>query len=324
MALDRESDPRFTGPAQFLSDITERIWEGGGVGLIREHYAADCPIRTPHGESLGVDTMIAATLQTLQEFPDRQALPEDIIVGDTPAGFYASHRVRSPATHLGAGGFGAPTGKAITSLSVADSLCRNNRIIREWLVRDQAGMCRQLGLDMAAHGRAMGQARPEAYHDLVDLWRDPAGLTIDGDPDIAQSVLTTYRTIWRDKDFAGVVDGYDRAARREGPGGSVVHGRDRIRHALLSILSALPHGMFDAHHIVVATDPARPVRVSLRWSYHGSHIGPGRYGAPTGLPLSLLAISHLELRSGVILNEWTLLDDLSVHAQIAAHEIGIG
>lgn len=324
MTLDPESDPRFANPTEFVREITERIWEGGGVGLIREHYTADCPVRTPHGESLGVDTVIAATLQTLQEFPDRQALPEDIIIGDKPAGFYASHRVRSPATHLGPGGFGQPTGKAITSLSIADSLCRDNRIAREWLVRDQAGMCRQLGLDVPAHGRAMGEARPDAYGDLADLWRDPAGLTIAGDPDIAQSVLATYETIWRDKDLAGVTAGYDRAARREGPGGSVVHGRDRIRHSLLSILSALPHGTFEAHHVVVAVEPARPVRVALRWSYHGAHVGPGRYGSPTGLPLSLLAITHLELRSGGILNEWTLLDDLSVHAQIAVHGIGAG
>jgi predicted ester cyclase len=58
--------------------------------------------------------------------------------------------------------------------------------------------------------------------------------------------------------------------------------------------------------------------MALRWSYAGRHAGAGRYGPPSGADLALLGITHVELRDGRIINEWMLLDDLSVHAQIAA------
>jgi len=59
----------------------------------------------------------------------------------------------------------------------------------------------------------------------------------------------------------------------------------------------------------------------MRWSYCGNHSGYGRYGEPTGCPIALLGISHFELRDDKILNEWQVVDETAVYAQIAAHQL---
>ena len=79
--------PEFKTPEQYITDITYKIWEERGIGRIRDWYAADGPVRTPHGVTTSVEIVVQGTLETLHEFPDRQLLPEDIIIGDTAEGF---------------------------------------------------------------------------------------------------------------------------------------------------------------------------------------------------------------------------------------------
>ena len=52
--------------------------------------------------------------------------------------------------HKGNGTFGKRTGKKIYVRTIADCICRENRIIHEWLVRDQAAIAMQLGLEPRA------------------------------------------------------------------------------------------------------------------------------------------------------------------------------
>ena len=91
-------------------------------------------------------------------------MAEDVIIGDKAEGFYSSHRVRSTATHLGDGDFGPATNRPITMLAIADCLCRDNQVVEEWLVRDQAAIAIQLGLDPVAFGKALGAQKPRSLH----------------------------------------------------------------------------------------------------------------------------------------------------------------
>jgi predicted ester cyclase len=102
---------------------------------------------------------------------------------------------------------------------------------------------------------------------------------------------------------------------------SVSYGRFRTGSFFDGILASIPDGRFEPHHIIVKQETEKAVRVALRWSYCGSHHGRGRYGAPSGVPLALLGISHFELRQGRIVNEWMLLDETAIYAQIAAHQL---
>ena len=317
--------PEFHTPEQYIIDITYKIWEERGIGRIYDWYAAEGPVRTPHGVTNTAEAVVKGTLATMHEFPDRKLFAEDVIIGDRSEGFLSSHRVRSTATHLGDGAFGPPTNRPITILTIADCLCRDNQVVDEWLVRDQADTARQLGHDPVAFGSAMGENNPDAYtvgNDMLrQRWNDPEGLEIVGDNAFADQIISTYDAIWNDKNLTVMTAGYDRAVRFEGPVGHLSYGRARTGDFFSGVLASIPDGRYEPHHVIVRQQPERAIRVALRWSYCGSHSGRGRYGIPTGSPLALLGISHFELRDGLIVNEWFVVDELAVYAQIAAHAL---
>ena len=153
---------RFSDEYETLTDyiygITERIWEGRGVGLIRRYYGADCLMHTAMGPVRGAEAVVRGTLETLHAFPDRRLLPEEVIWSDDgAAGLLSSHRNGSVASHAGPGAFGPATGRPIRVRAIADCLVRGDVIVEEWLVRDQAGMARQIGLEPAELAARMAE-----------------------------------------------------------------------------------------------------------------------------------------------------------------------
>ncbi len=317
--------PEFETPEQYIIDITYRIWEERGVGRIRDWYTPDCPVYSPTSTSATSEAVVSQTLSSQHIFPNRHLLAEDVIIGDKPDGFYSSHRVRSVGRHLGDGYLGPATNRSVTMLAIADCLCRDNRIVKEWVLGDQAATLKQLGLDPVAYGKEMGRENAEAFavgnEGMRARWSDPAGLTIVGDEPIAQRVLSVYEAMWNDKNLDVMNEGYDRAVRFEGPGGQVCYGRTRAGNVFTALLASIPDGSFEPHHLIVRQQAERAVRVALRWSYCGTHLGGGHYGAPTGVPLALLGITHFELRDGAIASEWLLLDDTAIYAQMAAQQL---
>ena len=317
--------PEFQTPEQYIIDITYEIWEERGIGRIYDWYAAKGPVHSPHGVTCSVESVVKHTLETMQEFPDRELLAEDVIIGDKAEGFLSSHRVRSTATHLGDGAFGVATNRPITMLAIADCLCRDNQVVEEWLLRDQAGIVRQLGQDPAEFGDALGASNPQAYtignEAMRQGWSDPEGFVIVGDNGIANHIAETYDAMLNGKDLHVMTDNYDRAVRFEGPAGYLGYGRARAGDLFSSILASIPDGRFEPHHLIVRQQPERAVRVALRWSLCGSHSGRGRYGMPTNVPLALLGITHFELRDGLIANEWMVVDETAIYAQIAAYQL---
>lgn len=314
----------FRDPWHYIEDITYKIWEERGIERIRDWYSQDCIVRTAHGVTNSVESVVAGTHATLAEFPDRQLLPEDIIIGVYPEGrgFYSSHRVRSTATHLGDGAFGVATGTAIGMLTIADCLCRENRIVEEWLVRDQASMAMQLGLDPRAKGRAMGATKPGAYtvdsHELLARWEDPAGFTCVGESRVAQICLDALDDRMNRKQLPVMGGAWDRAVRFEGPSGTLCYGLERMGSAIQGILDAIPDGECVPRHAIALCERGKAPRVAIRWTYAGTHSGEGCYGKPTGIPLVMLGISHFELRNDRIIGEWMLHDDLAIWARLEA------
>jgi len=317
--------PEFETPEQYIIDITYRIWEERGIERIRDWYAADCPVRTPHGLTKSAEDVVQSTKATLKEFPDRLLLPEDVIIGNLLEGFLSSHRIRSTATHQGDGAFGTATHRPIVMMTFADCLCRANQVVEEWLVRDHAGIARQLELDPVQHGKDLGSQNPANYaignKSFSQRWDAPDGLTILGDQILANRIIQTYNAIWNDKDLNSMVEYYDRAIRFEGPIGELHYGRNRTSDLLNSVLASIPDGHFTPHHVIVRQDSEKAIRAALRWSYAGNHSGLGRYGEPTQVPLTILGISHFELRDRRIVNEWFCIDETAIYAQIAAYQM---
>ena len=141
-------DSEFKNLKDYIIKITHRIWEERGIDRIREYYAKNAPVKTPSSITSHVEDVVRFTLQTLQMFPDRQLLGEDVIGSeDEPGTFYSSHRILSTMTHEGDGFFGPPTKAKIHTRIIADCVCRENKVIDEWMVRDQSAIVKQIGLD---------------------------------------------------------------------------------------------------------------------------------------------------------------------------------
>lgn len=310
----------FTSPEHYIIDITYRIWEEQGVDLIKDWYSADCPVKTPMSSTIGVDPVIAGTWATLNEFPDRHLLAEDVIIGDwSDEIFYSSHRVRSPASKKGDGLFGPATGQSITMLTIADCICQADQIIDEYLVRDNCGVAVQLGIDpkdqakrMIENGNRDGET-PAA--DLVARWSDE--YLECGDPALAAPILAAYQLRFgRLESEAEYGQYYDRAIRFEGSGHHLSYGLARMAAWTQARLQGLTNPEFTAHHVIVKQSPGKPVRVALRWSLSADHANASMFGEGSGKRVALLGASHFELRDGKIVNEWCIFDELSVYAQL--------
>ena len=325
MGMQGFSD-EFKTPEQYITDITYNIWERRGIGRLYDWYALDAPVHTPHAVETEIVDVFNHTLGTMHMLPNRELLAEEIIIGDRGEGFLSSHRVRSVGRHEGEGYYGKPTNRPFVTLAIADCMCRENKVVAEWLLSDQARIALQLGLDPVEFGRTLGRNNPAAYTvgnaAMRQRWQDPDGLTIVGDSTTANQINDTYAAIWNDKRLDLMEERYDRALRFDGPSGQLCYGLRLTADLLTGIIASIPDGRYEPHHIIVKQGEDRPIRVALRWSFAGTHRGIGRYGARTGCPLTILGISHFELRDGRIINEWMVVDETAVYAQIAAYAQG--
>ena len=147
-------DSRFADFPDYILGITREIWEDRGIATLHEYYTENIVVRSPASVVIGNRGVIAATMATLAEFPDRQLLGEDVIWSGSPeAGMLSSHRLLCIATHAGDGVYGAATGTRLAYRAIADCHAINNRINDEWLVRDQTAIVRQLGRDPKDYAR---------------------------------------------------------------------------------------------------------------------------------------------------------------------------
>ena len=144
----KDFDPKFHDFPDYIIGITREIWEDRGIATLHRYYAPHIVVRSPASVVVGNQGVIAATMATLAEFPDRTLLGEDVIWSGTPdEGMLSSHRILSTATHLGDGAYGKATGKKLAYRIIADCHAISNQINDEWLIRDQGAIVRQMGWD---------------------------------------------------------------------------------------------------------------------------------------------------------------------------------
>jgi predicted ester cyclase len=313
-------DPEFKDLDDYIRVITARIWEGREIDAIARWYGEDCAVITSAGASQGVASVVRGTLETLQQFPDRRLLCEDIVTaGDAVNGFLSSHRIASTMTHRGAGAFGAATGRRVRVRTVADCVCRDNRIVHEWLVRDQGAIARQLGTtsqDLAAAWLAErgAPALPLPQPAAPPWWRDPMH-----DTPGAALLADTYRALWR-ADLAVLARHDDEAIDLRLPEGGSACGVAEAEDYWFGFTAAFSGAQFAIESLAERIEPGRTPRVAMRWRVTGRHVGHGRYGLPTQAPVEILGITHAEVdhARGRILREWVLVDEVALWMQLLA------
>jgi predicted ester cyclase len=311
-------DAEFTDLDHYIRVITARIWEGRQVDTIHRYYSADCAVITPGGTSQGVDAVVRGTLETLQQFPDRRLLCEDIVsAGDATNGFLSSHRIASTMTHRGDGAFGGATGRPVQVRTVADCVCLGNRIVHEWLVRDQGAIALQLGSTPQALARQWIQSKGAS---TLPLWQPPAPAPWHDpmhDTPGARLLADTYRALWAGN-LAVLQQRADEAVALHLPNGQAALGVDAAEAFWFGYTAAFSGATLHIESLAERIDPGRTPRVAMRWRLVGRHTGSGRFGPPSGQPVEILGITHAEVdhARGRILREWVLIDEVALWMQI--------
>ena len=325
----------YRDPRDYILSWTDVIWVDLAIGRLAEHYGPDVLVHTAYGESYGFDAVIANSVQKFSAFPDAGAgLGEDVIWEQRgPAGFISSHRLLKTGTQTGFSPYGPPTGRSFVSRSIAHCLVQDNRIVEEWLVRDEIAILDALGFDPATMASALARRSPVTGQPMAvpleggafaGRIADPAACGISGERPAQHGALCAriqayFEEVWNRRRF-------DLAARYVHP--RIVCLTVRMRRvqtlqpyqmAIIDLLATFPDGKVEVRDIVVNESAELGTRVAVFWVLRGHYSGVPTYGPVTDGPVQVLGASHFELHEDKILREWRLYDELSILAQIASH-----
>jgi hypothetical protein len=308
----------------YIIGITKEIWEDRGVGTLHHYYSEDIPVRSPMGIQRGNKAVIASTMATINEFPDRELFGEDVIWSEHETGYLSSHRLNTVATHSRDGQFGPATGKRWNVRVIADCAAKNDTIFDEWLVRDYGGIVRQLGLDprdyaaglIAREGGPDKAARPFTPEMDVDGGYKGKGNDNQWGQRYADSLTRIMNA-----DFNHIREAYDRAMIGDYAGAQTLTGAQECTKFWVGLRSSFPSATFTIHHRIGMDAEMLPPRAALRWSLDGTHDGWGSFGRPTGARVHVMGLSHAEFGpygpDGIGLRrEWALYDEVAIWKQI--------
>jgi hypothetical protein len=317
-------DSVYSDIVDYIVRCTYNIWDRKDIGLIRTHYSADCPVFSLAGKIVGAEAMVHGTLEALAAFPDRSPIAEEVIWSeDSPGLFVSSHRIMSSATHLGLDSMLRLPGRGSSGAVpvIADCVCRENRIIQEWLARDYA----QLALQCGVQPRAVAQRLAE-----TDMQGDQARhrwmheekqriLSLEGseppENHPAAAIVHALRSALSDDRYGTAAETTSSTIEVRWPAGRQLVGRGAWVGCLIQLRTALDTPRFVADHWAARPRPDGDVDVALRWWLTGRHVTDGVWGVPMGNEILVLAISHYRVRCGRILEDFTVFDEVGVMRQ---------
>jgi predicted ester cyclase len=320
-------DDDYTDIVAYIIRCTYKIWEEKQIGLIATHYAEDAVIHTPGADIVGAKAVLANTVQQLSLFPDRRLFPEDVIwAGNDEDGFYSSHRIRSTAHHQGLSIYGPPTGRPLKYRVIADCAVKENKIVEEWLVRDDLSIIRQIGLDEHEFVAKLVSMMPEKFsivegaqaygqHSIPDL---PPQAT-DGF-DVEAFIKRAWHHAWNLRMFESFVDAYISTIPCHLASGRELFGHNDMIQFAIDWLACFPDGQMHFDHFCALGDEQKGYRTSLRWTFTGTHTGYGIYGKPSGKSVKIMGITQAYVHGGKILEEWTVFDELNMLCQLFVPE----
>lgn len=318
-------EPVYRDIVDYIVRCTHRIWEEKNVGLCRTHYSPDCELHTLAGPAVGAEIVTQNTIGALTAYADRVVMAEDVIWSeDAPGVYYTSHRIMSRSTHFGdEAGIGAATMRGCGTTTIADCKVVANRIVEEWLVRDNLRALWQVGADPRALATAQAEADGEgdqARHD----WRKIMIAEVRGGGDVAipsghpaEVPAAMLHAAFVDDLFGEAANALSPAAEIHWPSNRRGFGRGYWTGCVMQLRAMLHDCHYRLQHIAARPLPHGDTAVALRWSIVGRHAGIGAWGDPSGRDILLMAVSHFRMRMGAIVEDVTVFDEVAALRQAA-------
>ena len=316
-------DKEFVDFPHYIIRITERIWHDRDVEKCLDWYAEDCAIHTMAGDISGAQTVVENTWATLKAFPDRRLDADNVIWSSEGDGaFYSSHLITSKMTNEGASEFGPVTGKHIRVQTIADCLCKDNRVIEEWLVRDNLAAVQQLGFDADRLAKDQAQSDMINNFSLIEfhaanreavLGEEQADTSASNAIQIAARAL---RSSFSDTPLKSLREVFDFRVSASFPGDVLAYGPDQIQSWMAELIKAFPDLKLSIDHVAEVPYLGQAMDVALRWSAIGTHQGAGRYGAPSGAPIFILGVTQFRIINNRVRKQVTIWDDIALRRQI--------
>lgn len=325
-AAMRGFDAEFKDLDHYIRVITDRIWEGRRIEDIRRYYSDPCVVETPSSVSTSVQAVIEGTHATLAMFADRRLLAEDVIQsGDAEGGFLSSHRIISPMTHTSDGLFGKATGRKLQVRTIADCVCKDNRITHEWLVRDQAAIALQIGTTPQALAQQWLNARGSFNKPIAGPAPGYYQSHISNSS-LAQGYAQAIEAFSAGQSPTALA--YDDAVHHIGHGGVTRYGHAQVGAYWTDLFSALKPHAFTVEHLALQHGGGRADRVALRWRAQCSAVSDAfsasraindcssSYKFKSTSEIELMGINHVEFYQGRVIREYVLIDEVALWMQI--------
>jgi len=315
----------------YIVRVTHRIWEEKDVGYIYDTYRHNARVTDDSGLQYGRDKIVADTVHTINAFPDVRLYADEVIwAGDDERGFDTSHRTVILGHNTGWSRYGPPTGRKVVVWAIANCSARAGEIYEEWVLYNNSSLLSQLGFDLHALARdlgnrqgadALGDVRFGEAERVLGQGKPPHLPAPSGDgfdPDDFVRRLWHYTWNWRN--LSTIDRAYAANVRWSGATNRELHGRGDVKSFVLSLLATFPDLAVGVDDVYWMGNDRDGYLVSARWSALGTHRGHGPYGPPTGRRVALWGISQYRIAAGRIEQEWTLFNELDVLQQIYRDE----
>lgn len=319
----RGYEETFTDIVDYILRVTHRIWEEKSIGYLYEHYSHNTRVFDDFGIVYGRERVIEGTTQLIGAFPDMRCFADDIIwCGNEDVGFWTSHRITMTGHNTGWSAWGAPTGRRITLTVIADCYSKENQISEEFAIHNTASLLRQMGYDPVALARSTAETLPSSGIDVPtgDVERivgqgSPQRLD-ESETGIEAFVRRTLHEIWNWRLLDRVAARYAPGFRFHGPSDRELFGRGDYAAYVLGTLAMFPDAAHQVDDLYWMGNDGDGYSVAVRWSLIGTHRGQGPYGQPTGRRVRHWGLTHLQVRDGQIIEEWTVSNEFAVLQQL--------
>jgi len=319
-------DAEFTDIIDYITRITYRIWEGKQIGLCFDYYSDDCPVYTLAGYTEGAAQVVQNTLNTLSAFPDRTLDADNIIWGGNDIdGFHTSHLIDTKMTNVGDSDLGPATGLKAQFKVIAHCIVKNNKIIEEWLVRDNFALVQQLGFKPSKVAKQIAKSPPEAR---FEQWRQAElervsslelshRAELPSQTNAEKTVLAVLQNIWNARMMGDVFKYYAEDAALHASANNERHGQAQIVGFYGAFLGSFSDLKVSFDYSCQQASSRGGDNVAVRWTMAGKHSGQGLFGKPTGAPILIIGESQYRIENGKIQEEWTVFDQIAIMVQVA-------